>query len=77
MSGKCMNARWKSAPSRWTPRASSKVRDAFHKRHKELYTYAEPGSTVEVVNIESTLYGVVDKPDRMTIGAGASPATRR
>ena len=51
-----------------------KVRDAFHKRHKELYTYAEPGSTVEVVNIESTLYGVVDKPDRMTIGAGASPA---
>jgi N-methylhydantoinase A len=50
-----------------------KVKDAFHKRHKELYTYAEPASTVEVVNIESTLYGVVDKPARMTIGKGASP----
>jgi N-methylhydantoinase A len=51
-----------------------RVKDAFHKRHKELYTYAEPASTVEVVNIESTLYGVVDKPARMSIGKGASPA---
>ncbi len=46
---------------------------AFHKRHEQLYTYAEPNSTVEVVNIESTLYGVVEKPARMTIGTGASP----
>lgn len=51
-----------------------KVKEAFHKRHNELYTYAEPASTVEVVNIESTLYGVVDKPARMSIGKGASPA---
>ncbi len=51
-----------------------KIKDAFHRRHKELYTYAEPNSTVEVVNIESTLYGVVDKPARMSIGKGASPA---
>lgn len=50
-----------------------RITDAFHKRHKELYTYAEPGSTVEVVNIESTVYGVVDKPARMTIGKGVSP----
>ncbi len=50
-----------------------KVKDAFHRRHKELYTYAEPASTVEVVNVESTLYGVVDKPARMTIGKGKSP----
>jgi N-methylhydantoinase A len=50
----------------------SKIKDAFHKRHKELYTYAEPQSVVEVVNIESTVYGVVDKPERMTIGKGAS-----
>lgn len=50
-----------------------KIKDAFHKRHKELYTYAEPSSTVEVVNIESTLYGVVDKPARMSIGKGAAP----
>jgi N-methylhydantoinase A len=50
-----------------------KIKDAFHKRHKELYTYAEPASTVEVVNIESTVYGVVDKPARMVIGKGATP----
>ena len=50
----------------------AKIKNAFHKRHKELYTYAEPQSVVEVVNIESTVYGVVDKPERMTIGKGAT-----
>ncbi len=44
--------------------------NAFHKRHKELYTYDEPQSPVEIVNVESTIAGHVDKPDRMTIGAG-------
>jgi len=39
-----------------------KVKDAFHKRHAELYTYAEPHNAVEVVNIESTLYGRIEKP---------------
>ncbi|MDB4164539.1 hydantoinase/oxoprolinase family protein [bacterium] len=43
---------------------------AFHKRHKELYTYDEPQSPVEIVNVESTIAGHVDKPDRMTIGKG-------
>ncbi|MCE2738822.1 MAG: hydantoinase/oxoprolinase family protein [Rhodobacter sp.] len=51
----------------------AKITGAFHKRHKELYTYAEPQSVVEVVNIESTVYGIVDKPGRMTIGKGATP----
>ena len=39
-----------------------KVKDAFHKRHKELYTYSELESPVELVNIESTLYGRIDRP---------------
>jgi N-methylhydantoinase A len=38
------------------------VKEAFHRRHEELYTYAERHNPVEVVNIESTLYGLVDKP---------------
>lgn len=38
------------------------VKDAFHARHEELYTYAERHSTVEVVNIESTIYGRIEKP---------------
>ncbi len=39
-----------------------KVKDAFHKRHEELYTYSELQSPVELVNIESTLHGRIDRP---------------
>ncbi|MDA5093715.1 hydantoinase/oxoprolinase family protein [Aliiroseovarius sp. KMU-50] len=46
------------------------IKAAFHARHKELYTYDEPNSAVEVVNVESTIAGHVDKPKRMTIAAG-------
>jgi N-methylhydantoinase A len=57
------------------------VRQAFHDRHRQLYTYAEPHSTIEVVNIESTLYGRVDKPKPPRIAAGggveAAVKTRR
>jgi N-methylhydantoinase A len=37
------------------------VKDAFHARHEELYTYAERHSAVEVVNLESTIYGRIEK----------------
>ncbi|WP_343079251.1 hydantoinase/oxoprolinase family protein [Ostreiculturibacter nitratireducens] len=47
-----------------------KIKEAFHKRHEQLYTYSERHSTVEVVNIESTVYGRVEKPKRMTISKG-------
>ncbi len=46
------------------------IKAAFHARHEQLYTYSEPHSTVEVVNIESTVYGLVDKPKRMHIAPG-------
>jgi N-methylhydantoinase A len=39
-----------------------RIKDAFHRRHEELYTYSERHSTVEVVNIEATIYGLIDKP---------------
>ena len=39
-----------------------KVMDAFHKRHEELYTYSERHNAVEVVNIESTVFGRIEKP---------------
>ena len=38
------------------------VLDDFHRRHEELYTYAEPHNPVELVNIETTLVGEVGKP---------------
>ena len=47
--------------------------EAFHARHEQLYTYSERHNTIEVVNIESTLYGAVDKPKQAKIGKGASP----
>ena len=47
-----------------------KIVEAFHKRHEQLYTYSERHSTVEVVNLESTVFGRVDKPARMTIARG-------
>ncbi len=49
------------------------VKQAFHNRHKELYTYDEPHNTVEVVNLESTLYGRVDKPVPPKAAAGGQP----
>ncbi len=47
-----------------------RIKDAFHKRHEQLYTYSERHSVVEVVNIESTVYGLVEKPIRMAIAKG-------
>ena len=49
-----------------------RVKEAFHRRHEELYTYSERHSTVEVVNIESTLYGRIDKPQLPALKAGGS-----
>ena len=52
--------------------ALDKLKAAFHARHEELYTYSEPQSAVEVVNVESAITGAVDKPGRMTVGPGTS-----
>jgi N-methylhydantoinase A len=56
-------------------KAVEKVKSAFHKRHEELYTYSEPHNAVEVVNLESTLYGHVDKPQPPRVKKGV-PATK-
>lgn len=40
-----------------------RVKDAFHDRHEQLFTYAERHNPVEMVNIESTLYGRVSRPN--------------
>jgi len=51
-----------------------KVKDAFHRRHEELYTYSERHNAVEIVNIESTLYGRIEKPKAPRLKAGGSIA---
>ena len=43
------------------------IKEAFHKRHEELYTYSELESSIELVNIESTLYGRIDRPSPIEI----------
>jgi N-methylhydantoinase A len=51
----------------------AKVKEAFHKRHEELYTYSERHNAVEVVNIESTVFGRIAKPKLPKYGKGAAP----
>ena len=50
-----------------------RLKQAFHKRHEQLYTYCEPDTIVEVVNLESALYGLVDKPDPVSLAKGGNP----
>ena len=52
------------------------IKEAFHARHRELYTYDEPHNSVEVVNVESTIVGHVEKPARQTIKAGTGAEAR-
>ncbi|MEZ5925681.1 MAG: hydantoinase/oxoprolinase family protein [Hyphomicrobiaceae bacterium] len=48
------------------------VKEAFHKRHEQLYTYSERHNAVEVVNIESTLYGRIEHPKAPRIAKGGN-----
>lgn len=57
-------------PFEITEAALERLKAAFHARHEELYTYSEPHSAVEVVNVESAITGAVDKPGRMTSAPG-------
>lgn len=50
-------------PGEITREKMASVLDDFHKRHEELYTYSEPHNPVELVNIESTMVGNVEKPE--------------
>lgn len=50
--------------------ALERLKQAFHTRHEELYTYSEPQSAIEVVNVESAISGAVERPTRMVIAAG-------
>ncbi|SFQ09800.1 N-methylhydantoinase A [Geopseudomonas sagittaria] len=36
--------------------------DAFHQRHQALYSYSEPGSPVELVNLECSVIGRLPRP---------------
>lgn len=42
------------------PNSIAAIKSAFHQRHKQLFSYDEPDSPVEIVNIETTVSGVTD-----------------
>ena len=57
--------------------ALERLKAGFHARHEALYTYCEPQSVVEVVNVESTILGRVDRPRRMNVPQGKSADSAR
>lgn len=57
-------------PFEITEASLADLKAAFHARHEELYTYAERQSAVEVVNVESTLSGMLERPRRLSLAAG-------
>lgn len=61
-----------------SPATLPELRDAFHRRHEELYTYAERHSPVEAVNVESALIGQIERPAATELagGNGASAAQK-
>ncbi|HMM77900.1 MAG TPA: hydantoinase/oxoprolinase family protein [Gammaproteobacteria bacterium] len=52
------------------------VIDAFHRRHEQLYTYSEPGSMVEIVNLESMVIGRIAAPATGAAALTGEDATR-
>jgi N-methylhydantoinase A len=62
-------------PFALTDDALIKLIEAFHARHEELYTYSERQSVVEIVNVESAIWGRVDRPNRMTVAPGKGAAS--
>lgn len=59
------------------PDSIERIKDAFHRRHEQLFTYAEAHNTVEVVNIEATAFGLIEKPAPPQIAAGEGPGAAR
>ena len=47
----------------------------FHLRHEALFTYSEPQSVVELVNVEVMVRGQVEKPHIAPIAASNKPAS--
>ena len=54
-------------------RTIERIKEAFHRRHEELYTYSERHGVVEVVNIEATIQGLIDRPKTPTLARGKAP----
>jgi N-methylhydantoinase A len=47
------------------------VAEAFHRRHEELFTYCERDNMVEIINLNATVLGHVERPQLPTLARGA------
>ncbi|MGP5068632.1 MULTISPECIES: caprolactamase subunit alpha [Psychrobacter] len=54
----------------------STILESFHQRHRELYTYDERDSNVELVNIEVAVIGKISKPKLPTLPAQQGDISR-
>ncbi|MNN41617.1 Acetone carboxylase beta subunit [compost metagenome] len=48
--------------------------EAFHVRHQTLYSYSEPASPVELVNLECSVIGHLPRPPQPTLQGPAQPS---
>jgi N-methylhydantoinase A len=55
-----------------TPQNIGQIAEAFHRRHEELFTYSERDNMVEIINLESTVMGKVDRPQLPTLARGTT-----
>lgn len=51
---------------------AKQIRDAFDARHEQLFTYSEPHNIVEIVNLESTIYGRIKRPKSPVVERGGA-----
>jgi N-methylhydantoinase A len=47
------------------------IAEAFHRRHEELFTYCERDNMVEIINLNATVLGHVERPQLPTLARGA------
>jgi len=59
-------------PADLTPQNIGQIAEAFHRRHEELFTYSERDNMVEIINLESTVTGKVDRPQLPTLARGTT-----
>jgi N-methylhydantoinase A len=50
------------------------IKAAFHQLHKQLFTYDEPDSLIEIVNIEATVFGKTDVLSTTALPMGGNAA---
>jgi len=59
-----------------SPQNINQIAEAFHRRHEELFTYSERDNMVEIINLESTVVGKVERPQLPALARGTRDASQ-